>query len=118
MPGIDYRAARAEVRLAEVLDLLGFVPTACHGQQLRGGCPLHGARRRPSRSFAAHLGKNVWYCFRCQRGGNALELWAALTEQTLHAAVGDLYRRLGRELPRLAAPRRLRAARGDAMPES
>jgi DNA primase len=112
MPPIDYRAARADVRLAEVLDLLGFVPCFRHGQQLRGVCPLHGSRRRISRSFAAHLGKSVWYCFRCGVGGNALELWAAVTRQPLYPAVCDLYRRLGRDVPLLRASR---PRRGDTM---
>jgi DNA primase len=117
MPGIDYRAARAEVRLVEVLELLGFAPCSRQGQHLRGACPLHGTRRRRSRSFAAQLGKNVWYCFRCNRGGNALELWAAVTHQPLHAAVCELYRRLGREVPWRSAPRRDRPGRGDTMPK-
>jgi DNA primase len=96
MPPIDYRAARADVRLAQVLELLGFVPSAGHGPQLPGVCPLHGSRRRTSRSFAAHLGKNVWYCFRCGVGGNALDRWATVTKQPWHTAVCELYRRLGR----------------------
>jgi hypothetical protein len=112
MPPIDYRAARANVRLAEVLELLGCVLSAGHGQQLRGVWPLQRSRRRASRSFAAHLGKNVWYCFRCGVGGNALDLWAAVTEQPLHTAVCALYRRLGRDVPLLGASRR----RGDTMP--
>ena len=101
MPAIDYRAARADVRLAEVLALIEFVPQCCHGRQLRGRCPLHRSSRPTSRSFAAHVGKNVWYCFRCNKGGNALDLWVAVTRQPLHAAVCDLYDRLGRALPLL-----------------
>jgi DNA primase len=104
MPGIDYRAARALVPLADVLDLLGFVPCRRHDQQLRGPCPLHRSHCATSRSFAAHLGKNAWYCFRCAAGGNALDLWAALTHQPLHAAVLDLCQRLGRDVPWLATP--------------
>jgi DNA primase len=104
MPGLDYRAARAEVRLAEVLALLDFVPRQRHGPQLRGPCPVHRSPTRTSRSFAAHLGKNVWHCFRCGAGGNALDLWAAVTRQPLHAAVCDLYQRLGREAPWLRSP--------------
>ena len=49
--------------------------------------------------FAAHLGKNVYHCFRCGAGGNALDLWAALTRQSLYAAVVDLCERLGRPVP-------------------
>jgi DNA primase len=116
MPGIDYRAARAQVRLAEVLALLNFVPQRRSGLQLRGPCPLHGARTPTSRSFAAHLGKNVWHCFRCGAGGNALDLWAAVRRQPLHAAVCDLYQRLGRPVP--WRPRPARPCYGETpMPE-
>jgi DNA primase len=104
MPGIDYRAARAHLPLADVLALLGFVPRRCQGQQLRGPCPLHRSRSAMSRSFAAHLGKNAWHCFRCGAGGNALDLWAAVTRQPLHAAVLDLCQRLGRDVPWLTPP--------------
>jgi DNA primase len=104
MPGIDYRAARALLPLADVLALLGFVPHRRHGAQLRGPCPLHRSRSATSRCFAAHLGKNAWHCFRCGAGGNALDLWAALTRQPLHAAVLDLCQRLGRDVPWQAAP--------------
>jgi DNA primase len=106
------------VPLADVLTLLGFVPARRHGAQLRGPCLLHRARSAASRSFAAHLGKNAWYCFRCGAGGNALDLWAAATQQPLHAAVLDLCQRLGRAVPWRSPPRRRQRPAGDhAMPE-
>jgi DNA primase len=104
MPGINFRAARACVRLAEVLDLVGFVPRTRAGPQWRGPCPVHGSRSPARRSFAAHLGQGVWHCFRCGAGGNALDLWAAVTRQPLHAAVLDLCQRLGRDVPWLPRP--------------
>ena len=116
MPLIDFRAARAQLRLADVLDLAGFTPTTRHGAQLRGPCPVHRSRSAASRSFAAHLDKGVWHCFRCGAGGNALDLWAAVTQQTLHAAVIDLYSRLGRDVPWLT-PRRLAQPEKPTMPE-
>jgi DNA primase len=100
MPGIDFRQARQEVRLSEVLALLGYEPRQRAGEQVRGGCPVHGSKSATSRCFAAHLGKNVWHCFRCGGCGNALDLWAALTHQGIYEAVLDLYRRLGRQPPR------------------
>jgi DNA primase len=106
MPGIDYRAVRADIRLAEVLDLIGWQPRSRHGEQWRGPCPVHGSRSSTSRVFAAHLGKNAYHCFRCGAGGNALDLWAALTHQDLHAAVLDLCQRLNRPVPWLASSRR------------
>jgi DNA primase len=102
MPGIDFREARSRVRLLEVLGLLGFEPRSRCGNQLRGPCPVHRSRTRASRSFAAHLGKDVWHCFACAASGNALDLWVAVTRQGVHAAVRDLLRRLGREVPWLS----------------
>jgi DNA primase len=99
MPGIDYNAARALLRLADVLALIGYQPSTQRGEQLRGPCPLHGSRSNASRVFAAHLGKNVYHCFGCGAGGNALDLWAALTRRPLHAAVLELCERLGRPVP-------------------
>ncbi len=106
MPGIDFREARARLPLAAVLDLLGFVPHRRTGDQVRGPCPVHGSRGPRSRSFAADLGRGVWQCFRCGAGGNVLDLWVAVTRQPLHAAVLDLCRRLGREVPWLPRPAR------------
>ncbi len=106
MPRIDFRAARAQLRLADVLTLAGFTPSSRHGLQLRGPCPVHRSQRPASRSFAAHVGKNVWHCFVCGAGGNALDLWSALTGQPVYAAVVDLCARLGQEVP-LLEPRRV-----------
>jgi DNA primase len=104
MPGIDYREARARLRLAEVLDLVGFAPRSRCGEQVRGPCPVHRSRRPTSRSFAAHLGQGVWHCFVCGAGGNVLDLWVAVTGQDLHTAVIDLCARLGRDVPWLPPP--------------
>ena len=100
MPGLDFRRAREEIRLAEVLALLDYSSRRQTGVQLRGPCPVHGSQSATSRSFAAHLGKNVWQCFACGASGNALDLWAAVTQQRIYEAVLDLYRRLGRQPPR------------------
>jgi DNA primase len=105
MPPIDYREARSRVRLAEVLDLIGFAASWRRGEQVRGPCPVHRSGTPTSRSFAADLGKQLWHCFRCSAGGNALDLWAAVTQQRLHAAVIDLYARLGRDVPWLRGTR-------------
>jgi DNA primase len=99
MPAIDYRRARAELRLGEVLALIGYQPRTRHGLQWRGPCPVHGSRSATSRCFAAHLGKNLFHCFRCGAGGNALDLWVARSHLPLHAAVLDLCQRLHQPVP-------------------
>jgi putative transposase len=39
---IDFAAIRSQLRISDVLDLLGFQSRSVHGSQLRGPCPLHG----------------------------------------------------------------------------
>jgi len=110
MPALDFREARARLQLAEVLDLVGFEASRRRGDQVRGPCPVHrsrtpASRSLASRSLAAHLGKNVWHCFARGAGGNALDLWVAVTQKPLYGAVLDLFLRLGREVPWLLRPR-------------
>jgi DNA primase len=105
MAGIDYVALRRRLRLGQVLDLLGFVPTTHYGNQLRGPCPVHGSRTPRSRSFAAHLERHCWQCFRCGACGNALDLWTATTRLPLYEAALDLCHRLHLAIPWLPARR-------------
>jgi DNA primase len=104
MPAIDYRSARAQLRLADILALIDYQPRCRQGQQWRGPCPLHGSRSARSRVFAAHLGKNLFHCFRCGAAGNALDLWVALRGLPLHVAVLELCQRLGQPVPWLDQP--------------
>jgi DNA primase len=99
MPLIDLRRARAEVRLREVLELLGWQPRVRVGMQVRGPCPVHGSQTPTSRTFSAHLERGVWHGFRCGASGNALDLWAQVTGQGIYEAVLDLYCRLDRVVP-------------------
>ncbi len=99
MPLVDLRQARKEIRLGQVLELLGWRPRERRGEQARGSCPLHGSTSPRSRSFSAQLGRGVWHCFGCGASGNALELWVRATGQGLYQAVLDLYDRLGGEVP-------------------
>ena len=103
MPGIDYAALRRRVRLGQVLDLLGFVPTNQARNQVRGPCPVHGSHTPTSRSFAAHLERHCWQCFSCGAHGNALDLWTAATKLPLYEAAVDLCRRLNLDIPWLTA---------------
>ena len=46
MPGIDFDRLRAEITMQQVLQLLGFEPTRCRGDQWYGRCPLPGLPAR------------------------------------------------------------------------
>lgn len=103
MPSLlDLRQARADVRLHEVLELLGWAARQRVGAQVRGPCPVHGSRSPSSRAFSAHLERGVWHGFSCGASGNVLDLWAQVTQQEIYPAVLELYRRLGRTPPWLA----------------
>jgi DNA primase len=103
MPGIDFRQVRQRCSMAEVLDLIGFVPRLRYGAQVRGCCPVHRSEAPTSRSFAVHLQRQLYHCFRCGSAGNQLDLYAAVTQQGLYAAAVDLCVKLHREVPRLPA---------------
>ena len=55
MPLLDLRQARREVRLADVLELLGWRARARVAAQVRGGCPLHGAPKWGNSSLQPRL---------------------------------------------------------------
>jgi DNA primase len=104
MPGIDFALLRRRLSLAQVLELIGFRATTRCGDQVRGPCPLHSAAAsrsssRRSRSFAAHLERHCWHCFRCGAGGNALDLYVAVTNLPVYAAALELCARLHLPVP-------------------
>jgi putative transposase len=100
-PAIDFTAVRAAITLAAVLDLLGFLPHSSRGGQQRGPCPLHGSTIGTSRCFSANLEKQTFQCFKCGCRGNALELWAKATKQSIYDAAIDMCHRLGIPWPTL-----------------
>jgi hypothetical protein len=100
-PAIDFAAVRATVTMAAVLQLLGFQPNSTRGAQQRGPCPLHGSTAGTSRCFSAHLDHGIFHCFKCARGGNALDLWAHANRLTPYDAAIDLCTRLNIPLPTL-----------------
>ena len=103
MPGIDFRQLRANITMAEVLELLGFVAVARTGDQGRGLCPLHAsANAGKHRSFSANLSRNTFQCFKCGASGNQLDLWAKVSKQAVYEAALDLCVRLNRQAPWLS----------------
>jgi putative transposase len=107
-PAIDFAAVKAAVTMAAVLQLLGFKPNSTHGAQQRGPCPLHGSTSGTSRCFSANLDQNLFHCFKCGNGGNALELWAKAQRLTIYDAAIDLCQRLSIPLPALPPENRNR----------
>jgi DNA primase len=112
MPGIHFAEVRARITLADVLALIGFVPGATCGVQVRGPCPVHHSATPSSRSFSANLGLNIYKCFKCGSCGNQLDLYAAVTGLSLFEAAVTLCEQLHRDVPWMVgeAPPRTRPA--------
>jgi DNA primase len=103
VPGIDFRAMRERTSMTAVLALIGFEPQTASGPALRGPCPIHRSRTPRSRSFAVHVERKVYRCFRCGSAGNHLDLYAAVTQQGVYQAALDLCAKLHQPVPWLAA---------------
>ncbi len=103
-PAIDFAAVRAAITIAQVLALLGFVPRSDYNGQQRGACPLHGSTHGTARCFSVNTHAHTFHCFKCNRSGNALELWAAAQRLSIYDAAIDLCQRLSIPLPMLAPP--------------
>lgn len=92
--GVDYRALRDGVTIAQVLEILAWKPVAQAGSQLRGTCPIHKSSSERSRSFSVNVETNVFQCFGCGGKGNQLDLYVAVTGLPIYEAALDLARRL------------------------
>ena len=94
MPRLDYRALRALIPIRAVLEELHYAPLVIRGDQWRGLCPLHGSQDSSDPCFSVHVRKHVFFCHRCHRGGNQLDLWAAAIHLPLYSASLNLCQRL------------------------
>ncbi len=99
MPGIHFGQVRARIALADVLELIGFVPCETSGDQVRGPCPVHRSTTPSSRSFSANLRLHIYRCFRCGSSGNQLDLYASVTGLNLFEAAVALCERVQCEIP-------------------
>jgi len=103
-PTIDFAAVRAAITIAQVLALLGFTPRSDYAGQQRGACPLHGSTAGTARCFSVNTRAHTFHCFKCNRSGNALDLWAAANRLLIYDAALELCQRLNIPLPILAPP--------------
>ncbi len=79
MPGVDFNRLRSEITMEQVLNMIRFEPSRQSGDQWYGCCPLHNCTSKNRRCFSVNVATGRYYCHRCHRHGNQLELWAAFT---------------------------------------
>jgi DNA primase len=113
MPGIDFVQVRARIALADVLDLIGFVPCETAGDQLRGPCPVHHSTAPSSRSFSANLRLYIYRCFKSGSSGIQLDLYTSVTGLSLFDAAVALCEQLHREVPWMLRETSLRSQPAD-----
>ena len=96
---IDFAAVRQQIAIADVLNLIDWKPTKTHGSQLRDPCPIHQSTPG-SVIFAVNLNRNTWYCHsnKCKKGGNQLDLYAAVKGKMIYLATKELCYALGIDL--------------------
>ncbi|SUD90486.1 DNA primase [Psychrobacter phenylpyruvicus] len=67
------------------------------GKEFKGNCPFHGEK---TPSFYVNPQKNVYNCFGCGVGGNAISFLRDYENQTFMEAVQELSRQTGVEIPK------------------
>lgn len=79
------------VRAVEVADLVAVAGVKLRGpdKDKRGECPLCGGPKGTQR-FSVNLGKGVWHCHVCGKGGDAVDLEAAIRGGSLREAAERL----------------------------
>jgi putative transposase len=102
-PAIDFAAVKAHAKIEDVLRLLGTTGQTRRNQH-RGPCPLHPRSKGTARCFSANLEKNLFQCFKCGAGGDAIDLWAKAQRKTPYDAAIDLAVRLNLNLPAATPP--------------
>ena len=88
--GWEERAERARsIGLLEMCEILGL-QTQKKGSALYVSCPMH-EDKTPSLSLDPKLGRSgLWYCFSCESGGDAIELFMRARRMGFADAVRDL----------------------------
>lgn len=90
-------AVKEAVPVERLADDLG-AGLSKNGRGLRGRCPIHGGESRDA--FAAYPDKGRWHCFRCNDGGDVLDLYEkAQGYYDSKAALTDLAGEYGVEPP-------------------
>ena len=92
---LDFSRLNSLLRASAVLDRLALPATVVYGLTWRGKCPFHASGNPKSRSLHVDLGRNVWFCHKCRRGGNLIGLWADVRAVTMYAAAHQIAAEFG-----------------------
>ncbi|MES1964644.1 DNA primase [Psychrobacter sp. AH5] len=83
---------------ADLISLIGRHTTLKRaGNEYKGCCPFHGEK---SPSFYVNPQKNIYHCFGCSVGGNAISFLRDYENLTFMEAVDELSKQTGIEVPK------------------
>ncbi len=94
---MNYRHLRERLQIEEVLRWISWEASSHSGDQLRGRCLFCESSDTASpgaRSFSVNTRRNIYHCFRCQAGGNTIDLWRNYHRLPLYTAAKELQSRL------------------------
>ncbi len=81
----------------DIVELVGsFLTLKKQGQNYFGLCPFHS---EDTPSFSVSTTKQIYYCFGCQKGGNAINFLMEIEGLTFAESVAKLAERVGVQLP-------------------
>ena len=100
--GAPYMLRKAIAAIKEAVPVETYAATLTElrpsGTSLRGRCPVHGGDNEGA--LLVDPGQRRWHCFRCNEGGDVIDLCRAVEGGELWEAVVSLATRYGVELPR------------------
>ncbi len=88
MPYISIDQIKREVSCWAVLEAYQWRFTSNTSKSRRGPCPFHTARSKRPRTFYTEF--RWWFCHKCQKGGDVIDLVIALTGLSFADALCDL----------------------------
>ena len=86
-----------------ILDIVSqYVKLRKAGRNFVGLCPFH---KEKTPSFSVSIEKQIFYCFGCHEGGNAVAFLAKYERSTFQEALGGLANQLGIQTGKRMGPR-------------
>lgn len=100
---------------ADLISIIGRHTTLKRaGSEFKGCCPFHGEK---SPSFYVNPQKNIYHCFGCSVGGNAISFLRDYENLTFIEAVSELAKQTGIEVPK-EEPQNVSYQRAKAKPKA
>lgn len=100
---------------ADLISIIGRHTTLKRaGSEYKGCCPFHGEK---SPSFYVNPQKNIYHCFGCSVGGNAISFLRDYEKLTFIEAVNELSKQTGIEVPK-EEPQNVSYQRAKAKPKA